>query len=634
MPSRILYLLGIHLCCLLSAHTAQAEWFCTEGASERRGNYILACGIAADSDEDRARKEALHNAFEELDLVCGRSADCRDFELNIEPKRNDCARSNEVYKCYRAVMATITDERRREEFREGESLQTQMQAIQQALAETLELALSSKPPHPAPAKTPTTIPDFIGCDADTGRLSVALADLSTPAKVDEMVTEAVEIPAPACWPVHEMVLRALERYRLGNDRYDDFLLETLADWQAPGHAGHGRRTGAIIDYFHAMGTLGGYWPAVQEALKHSSLVTDSLVPRALGMNKPQASREEQQWRLMQLLQAARAGEIGRPVPWHFDTAFVRIVGELKREPSLALYAAENAFEHLTAEADFVALHKKLFDAYQRAESEDVRGGLVKYLAASVERGPVTVEMGAEVESLFEWYERELRKLDDEEDDDLAVIQGYQRDREEYKRLAAGNLEASLGLVKHRGRLQNRIRLCARNGIACKGIMPSLEALRSDLASSKERTRKDTLALLAMMPGTAKQLEEDVVKNLRTSEFDRRSGTSSLATAAAEVLMAVPDASTGALEVIVEQIGRQRLNRYKTVEKMGARLVRPSMAVLENKNYDDTVRYYAAMLLAMQGPAAREAKPLLEKELKGRNSVRLDDMIRSALKSIE
>jgi PEGA domain len=96
---------------LFQVHNAFA-WYCNDVASERNGDTINSCGIGEASSEDEARKLALHNAYNELDLICSRSADCADRALEISPLRTECKKVENIYRCHRGVTATITNEER------------------------------------------------------------------------------------------------------------------------------------------------------------------------------------------------------------------------------------------------------------------------------------------------------------------------------------------------------------------------------------------------------------------------------------------------------------------------------------------------------------------------------------------
>lgn len=104
MPKAKLLLFFL-ICFPVTAHAAQ--WFCKEGASSKINNTYEVCGIGEEVTENEARKTALKNAFEEFDLVCNRSDDCRNKYKQISPLRTDCDLNEDKYKCYRAFYITV-----------------------------------------------------------------------------------------------------------------------------------------------------------------------------------------------------------------------------------------------------------------------------------------------------------------------------------------------------------------------------------------------------------------------------------------------------------------------------------------------------------------------------------------------
>lgn len=84
-----------------------SQWFCKEGASSKNNNSYEVCGIGTDYLEDEARKNALKNAFEEFDLVCNKSDDCKGKFKEISPLRTDCENGQKKYKCYRSFKIQV-----------------------------------------------------------------------------------------------------------------------------------------------------------------------------------------------------------------------------------------------------------------------------------------------------------------------------------------------------------------------------------------------------------------------------------------------------------------------------------------------------------------------------------------------
>jgi hypothetical protein len=103
---------NIFLFLLLVWSVPALSWYCNDVASERNGDTINACGIGEAGDEDVARKNALNNAYKELDLICSHSADCANRALEISPLRTDCKKVDLIYRCHRGITATVLDKER------------------------------------------------------------------------------------------------------------------------------------------------------------------------------------------------------------------------------------------------------------------------------------------------------------------------------------------------------------------------------------------------------------------------------------------------------------------------------------------------------------------------------------------
>lgn len=89
---------------------ANADWLCTEEASQRRDNSILACGVAVASNEDQARHQAFNNSQAEFNRVCNASDDCKGHQVKAIPQRTSCTETDEGYRCYRLVEFTIEEQ--------------------------------------------------------------------------------------------------------------------------------------------------------------------------------------------------------------------------------------------------------------------------------------------------------------------------------------------------------------------------------------------------------------------------------------------------------------------------------------------------------------------------------------------
>jgi len=98
-------------CFLLLSTNAQADdWTCTDVASIKNENSVMACGVATAETEGEAREKALRRARTEFELICETSAECVGKQTIVEPLRNSCETlANGRYKCFRGLRYTILD---------------------------------------------------------------------------------------------------------------------------------------------------------------------------------------------------------------------------------------------------------------------------------------------------------------------------------------------------------------------------------------------------------------------------------------------------------------------------------------------------------------------------------------------
>lgn len=94
---------------LIGVRGAVADsWLCTDEASQRKGNAILACGIGVGSDENVARLTAFDAAKAEFVKLCSASDDCKRRIITVQPHRTACEQNAEKgYKCYRLIEFDI-----------------------------------------------------------------------------------------------------------------------------------------------------------------------------------------------------------------------------------------------------------------------------------------------------------------------------------------------------------------------------------------------------------------------------------------------------------------------------------------------------------------------------------------------
>jgi hypothetical protein len=206
--------------------------------------------VAEAVTEGEAREAALRSALKELDLLCERSSDCRDYELNLEPLRSDCqvAKSKSVAKCYRAVQTNITQTKRETPYAKGKSLQQEIHKLEVTARidpqdlETLRQALKNPNPVSAPS-----------CPKSTADFQKAMLDFSTPEKREGLVNEALKVPyTRECAAPHKRLMYLLRTHHVILPEYLQFIAEALSTIEEPGRDD---RAEEVLSYLGSAGPM-------------------------------------------------------------------------------------------------------------------------------------------------------------------------------------------------------------------------------------------------------------------------------------------------------------------------------------------------------------------------------------------
>lgn len=115
---QLILIFGILLLMVLWDTESHAEetWLCRDASSVKHGSTITACGVAESQDLNDARNQARDHAITEFHTICDASADCRDFDYNVIPKRTECQLKGSEQVCYRAIDFEILSKKRRDVF--------------------------------------------------------------------------------------------------------------------------------------------------------------------------------------------------------------------------------------------------------------------------------------------------------------------------------------------------------------------------------------------------------------------------------------------------------------------------------------------------------------------------------------
>ncbi len=195
---------------LLNAKVKADDWTCTDVASIKNENSVMACGVATADTEGEAREKALRRARTEFELICETSAECVGRQTIVEPLRNSCEiLANGRYKCFRGLRYTILDNRKPAQ-RPTKPVRTQQQ------------------PTPAPAQS-ARIEKSASKNNDTKKFAIGVASYALSIiysdNTDATVDDSIDFSGGAFFiqfaPVKYIAVK-LNAYSLKHDENDDF----------------------------------------------------------------------------------------------------------------------------------------------------------------------------------------------------------------------------------------------------------------------------------------------------------------------------------------------------------------------------------------------------------------------------
>jgi hypothetical protein len=542
---RVVFFLVLGISTLLAipqAFASEDRWLCRESGSERRGAGFLLCGLGEESGESAAREAALRSALRELDALCARSADCRDFETTLSPLRSDCRTVEGRFKCYRAFQVDITDRKRREPFVAGRSLREEVQRIE-------GVGKSS-------------------CPIDTSEFFKALLDLSTPESRERMGLEAAKVPyTAACLPAHERLMRVLQRHRVVIPGYASFLVQSFKEIE---EVGKDERASLALEFLQFFGPLSDeQWASAFELVGRAGAGHfPLLVPRLFALSA--SSKEErlrEQSRVDRVVTALAEGKLGRPVPLRASQVFVpffraleprRLEGDRwlvlyalgKHRKALAPEKAAPAFEFYTG------LRGRLSEASDREQ-------VLSWMAELVQDSTVEAGLSRIVEAFLRKSVEEIATLRQEEAGD---------DVRSARQLARAQRELELFLERTRPILGRhfpepekewerkvRAQLCIRFDLPCGSWMPDEGLLKKMLLSKRESNRSEALTYLAQNPKWAARFEAEILGSVKDAdEGGLESGSvSSLLREALPAVAEIPNPQRETLAALLKVARRQR-----------------------------------------------------------------------------
>jgi hypothetical protein len=119
----------------LAEVSAGSDWVCEQTGSIRSSSYVLTCGIGESSTEAGARMLSRNLAIEEFTKLCDSSADCKNQDFTIIPKRTECSKVGDQYRCVRALEFEILETKRKDVTVDLDQVEKQLNARNREIIE-------------------------------------------------------------------------------------------------------------------------------------------------------------------------------------------------------------------------------------------------------------------------------------------------------------------------------------------------------------------------------------------------------------------------------------------------------------------------------------------------------------------
>lgn len=475
------------------------------------------------------------------------------------------------------------------------------------------------------------------CAPPRARITELLADISSDARVAEVVSEAVKVPFDTvCGKVHFKVINAFDRYKKSNADYDRFLMKTLATITAPSSD---RRAQEILSYWHRQGPvladdkfnaglaavrkIGDTWLNVYFGyLFHSKGLTDEQVKVQIA-------------RLDVCLDLLDKGAIGLPVPVSYGEGFLELVGGLyplhsTSDARLVLHCYDRAWSKLPA-LSFDKHHGTLLSVYKREPDAGLSDRLLKFICGNFNAATPDERLGS---AMFE-FARMLSEYATAPDTAAQARARYARQFDSYRSACGAQLGAALAKTSIRSQRTDVIEFCLKHGIDVPGLIPGVDSLARQLFDDDLNRQREAADFLAVMGQKASPAEQQVIKLFRRSLTMQGSGTTNLRWALISTLGTIGTRNTDAHDLLIQSLESRDYSVPDSAVAALARIGAPVVSALK-KVYPSRETYVQIRIVKVferMGARAKGEIAWLKSQLAVASHAQLRDSLEDAIDRI-
>jgi TolB-like protein len=458
------------------------------------------------------------------------------------------------------------------------------------------------------------------CKANENKINFLLNDISTPEKVREIVKEAVKIPFEGnCTAIHYKIMNRFSRYEIDNPEYQEFLMKTI---DAIPHPSKDYRAIETLRFIARKSKDEKKWELCLRIVKKSEAhsITGALRP---FLDYPHKTEDQNiiYKRIDQYFVLLKNNEIGLPKPVTFNKGFHQM-----------LYALDNHYATDNTVSFYCYLKYKNDLTYDKDMNNTVDNYLTR-IYINEKNADLKLKM---LNSLCDFYNS--RQPDNELADDLFKFASkfertsyMKKNPEEEAKVPLAHLKIfiekckpmfckTIGFTKYNSQKEDRINFCLENNIKCPGSVPSAEDCLKQLSSKNWDDRVQGIKLLSKMGADAKIAESAVIKALERNSVENKSQVREIHKHAVIILGNIRSSDPKALELLIQNLGSLEYEVPQSALKSLVSIGKPAVPYLI-KGLDSeqgSVQYKCAKALGQIGPAAKSARPALQKLMKSRN----------------
>ncbi len=466
------------------------------------------------------------------------------------------------------------------------------------------------------------------CKKKTEDMMALLADLSTPGKIDNVVTAAVNEPFEnQCAEVHFKVIIFFEKYKIYNKRYTSFLNNTLRSIKNP-YAD--RRAGRILSYYNSRGFLSPeQWKAGIAVVRRnndsyiSSYLTYLFFPPGVKATPVDLQRK----RIDRYMSMAQRGEIGLPMPVSYEKAFYEMLGGLvsysrRRNVPLAVYAYDR-YHSQQKTPDRIRLYGQLKNMYRYSRDIKDKKQVLLWICSNFNESKTEKQLGRNMMDFARLLVYPSKSKKSTKTERKLAADHFTL----YKKLCQKKLAEALPAIKSENIRRTRAIFCIEHDIYAPELVPPVNNLRKQLDGENASVMK-ALFLLEKMGGRAKAAERELVRLLVKTEKKTINNPVQIRNSCFKIFVNIKSRNSAALRIVHRHAIKGGPTAVKTAVKLGKPIVPYLIKSLRSRDYYTKIQ--AAVIIKEMGDEARQAMPELKRQRRKSRNQRLIDEIDEAL----